>query len=133
MTKRNLSMMAGAAVAVATFGLATFWAASERGERAELPPVSAATLDTGPLNARGLPVAPVDPLEILLPRAPQVYYQYVDENGIVRFTENPYDVPEAWRGRAGRVELDVAPPDTPAAARLVRKLRTTPDVGNEDF
>ena len=89
--------------------------------------------EAGGLHVRLPTVGPGESLEILLPRESQVYYQYVDENGMVRFTENPYDVPEAWRGRAGRVELDVAPPDTPAAARLVRKLRATPDVGNADF
>jgi hypothetical protein len=129
-TKRNAWLAVGLVVGL---GLATWWAASKRDEQAELPPVSAATLGRDSLKAQDLPVRPVDPLEILLPHSPQLYYQYVDENGGVRFTQNPHEVPEGWRGRAGRVELDVAPPDTPAAARLVRKLRAAPEVGNEDF
>ena len=53
----------------------------------------------------------------------QTYWQYV-ENGKVRFASRLADVPEAWRARAGRVEFDGPPPDTPAAARSAREART---------
>ncbi len=53
----------------------------------------------------------------------QTYWQYT-ENGTVRFASRLADVPEAWRGRAGRVEFDGPPPDTPAAARTAREART---------
>jgi hypothetical protein len=101
---------------VSLVALAALWS-SDSIPVAELPPVSAAKLDP----ALDLPL--VDPIEVLLPSERQVYYQYVDETGAVRFTQNPWEVPEAWRDRAGRIELDVAPPNTPADARLVRKLR----------
>jgi glutaredoxin len=58
------------------------------------------------------------------PRGPtQTYWQYI-ENGKVRFAASLDEVPEAWRARAGRVELDGPPPDTPAAARSAREART---------
>lgn len=113
---RMTMWISAGAVAVGLFALAAFWG-SDSTDVTELPPVSAATLDP----ALDLPL--VDPLEVLLPPERQVYYQYIDEAGAVRFTQNPWDVPEAWRDRAGRIELDVAPPNTPADARLVRKLR----------
>jgi len=113
--KRLIWISAGA-VALSLFALAAIWE-NDAPDVTELPPVSAATLDP----ALDLPL--VDPLEVLLPPERQVYYQYVDEAGAVRFTQNPWDVPEAWRDRAGRIEIDVAPPNTPADARVVRKLR----------
>ena len=53
----------------------------------------------------------------------QVYWQYV-ENGRVKFALNRDDVPEQWRARAGKVELDGPPPGSPAAARRAREART---------
>lgn len=53
----------------------------------------------------------------------QTYWQYI-EHGKVRFASRLDDVPEAWRSRAGKVELDGPPPDTPAAARSAREART---------
>ena len=49
-------------------------------------------------------------------RPKKTYYQYVDARGSVRFAEQLEDVPAAWRDRAGRVELEVAPPSTPFIA-----------------
>ena len=46
-------------------------------------------------------------------RPKKTYYQYVDARGSVRFAEKLEDVPAAWRDRAGRVELEVAPPGRP--------------------
>jgi glutaredoxin len=54
----------------------------------------------------------------------KTYYQYVDARGSVRFAEKLEDVPAAWRDRAGRVELEVAPPSTPAEARAARERQT---------
>lgn len=66
--------------------------------------------------------APAQPRQ--RPRGPtQTYWQYI-ENGQVRFAASLDDVPEAWRSRAGRVELDGPPPGTPAAARSAREART---------
>ena len=42
----------------------------------------------------------------------------------MRFASRLEDVPEEWRARAGRVEFDGPPPDTPAAARTVREAQT---------
>ena len=64
-----------------------------------------------------------DRLDILGPDEPRTYFQYVDARGNVRFAENLENVPEDWQSRAGRVVLDVPPPSSPAAARMVRRLR----------
>ena len=57
-------------------------------------------------------------------RPKKTYYQYVDARGSVRFAEKLEDVPAAWRDRAGRVELEVAPPSTPAEAQAAREWQT---------
>ena len=64
---------------------------------------------------------------------PRTYYQYVDKKGIVRFTESLDRVPKAWRDRAGQVELNVPPPEEPAAGRMVRKLRAARDAQGSDL
>ncbi len=64
-----------------------------------------------------------DPFDIIGPSEPRIYYQYLDQSGAVRFAETLDEVPEAWRDRAGLVELDVPPPDTRVEGRMVRKLR----------
>jgi glutaredoxin len=50
-----------------------------------------------------------------------VYWQYVDSSGSVRFAAHREDVPEAWRERAGRVEMSSPPPTTRAEARAARE------------
>ncbi|MDJ0867376.1 MAG: hypothetical protein QNK03_14795 [Myxococcota bacterium] len=87
-----------------------------------LPSVSAG-IPAQPQTAAELEALRIAALEILVPTAPQVFYQYIDETGAVRFTESLHDVPEAWRESAGHVELDVVPPSTPVQARVLRKLR----------
>ena len=62
------------------------------------------------------------PIERILPADTIVYYQDVDEDGAVQFSSTLYEVPEAWRDRAGRFELAGMPPSTPAHARMHRKL-----------
>lgn len=57
-------------------------------------------------------------------RPKKTYYQYVDAGGSVRFAEKLEDVPAAWRKRAGRLELEVPPPGTPAEARAARERQT---------
>jgi len=57
-------------------------------------------------------------------RPKKTYYQYVDAGGSVRFAEKLEDVPVAWRDRAGRVEMEVAPPGTPAEAQAARERQT---------
>ena len=67
----------------------------------------------------------VDLLGVVITPEKRIFYQYVDDTGAVRFVENPYDLPAEWRGRAGRVELNVAPPTPPAEGRMARKLQQT--------
>ena len=61
--------------------------------------------------------------EILGPAEPRTYWQYVDEDGVVRFTESLLEVPAEWRGRAGYIQLDVPPPSSIPEGRMIRKLR----------
>jgi hypothetical protein len=72
-------------------------------------------------------------VDVLGPAERRVYYQYVDDDFVVHFTENLLAVPEEWRGRAGRIELDVRPPLTPPEARMIRKLRLERDGEAESF
>ena len=107
MTKRVLiagSTAGSLAILIACAAL-TSWRPEAEGE---LPSVSAA-------------------LGVLGPAQPRTYYQYVDEGGAVRFALSLDQVPEAWRGHAGQVVLDVPPPDSPAASRMMRKLRPARD------
>ncbi len=67
-----------------------------------------------------------DPLGLLAPEKPVVYYQYLDETGRVRFANSLLQVPEEWRERAGRVELAGIPPQSPAEARMLRKIQQPP-------
>jgi glutaredoxin len=55
--------------------------------------------------------------------AKRMYYQFIDGRGQVRFVERVSDVPEAWRGRVGFVEMDSPPPLSPEMAENTRKLR----------
>lgn len=41
------------------------------------------------------------------------YYRWVDQNGVVHFTDNLHNVPETQRGNAGRIQ-SVEPPRTPS-------------------
>jgi hypothetical protein len=74
-----------------------------------------------------------DLVDVLGPAERRVYYQYVDDDFVVHFTENLLAVPEEWRGRAGRIELDVRPPLTPPEARMIRKLRLEREEEAESF
>lgn len=47
--------------------------------------------------------------------AKRLYYQYTDEQGRVRFTDQLHAVPEQWREKVGFVELAGPPPTTPSA------------------
>ena len=55
--------------------------------------------------------------------AMQIYYQFTDEKGRVRFVTSLQAVPEAWRDRVGFVELPSAPPSTPEDMRRVQEAR----------
>jgi clan AA aspartic protease (TIGR02281 family) len=47
------------------------------------------------------------------------YYRWVDQNGVVHFTDNLHNIPETQRGKAGRIQSieppRVAPPPAPIA------------------
>jgi glutaredoxin len=55
--------------------------------------------------------------------AMQIYYQFVDERGRVRFVSTLDDVPPDWRGRVGFVEMSSPPPGSPADAQRLREKR----------
>jgi len=63
-----------------------------------------------------------DPIEKLLPPEPVIFYQYVDDDGRVQFSSTMNEVPLEWRDRVGFVRVAAVPQDTPAGARMVRKL-----------
>ncbi len=49
--------------------------------------------------------------------AQRIYYQFVDDSRQVQFVERLSDVPTAWLGQVGFVEMSQPPPLTPMAAR----------------
>jgi len=51
----------------------------------------------------------------------QVYYQFVDDAGRVRFVSTLDAVPAAWRDRVGFVEMSTPPPLSPGDAQRVRR------------
>ena len=55
--------------------------------------------------------------------AKRLYYQFVDARGHVAFVERLEDVPAQWRDRVGFVEMDSAPPLSPAMAEQTRDRR----------
>jgi glutaredoxin len=56
--------------------------------------------------------------------ARQVYYQFVDASGAVRFVPTLDAVPPEWRSRVGFVEMSSPPPLSPADAQRIREKRT---------
>jgi len=54
--------------------------------------------------------------------AKRLYYQFIDEQGSVRFVERLDQVPPAWRDRVGYVEMDGPPPISPDDAQRIRRL-----------
>jgi clan AA aspartic protease (TIGR02281 family) len=50
------------------------------------------------------------------------YYRWVDQNGVVHFTDNLHNIPETQRGKAGRIESNEPPKNQlPPAAPLRSK------------
>ena len=56
--------------------------------------------------------------------AMQIYYQFVDARGRVRFVPTLDEVPVEWRERVGFVEMSSPPPGSPAEAQRQRDRRT---------
>jgi hypothetical protein len=90
--------------------------------------IQRARVETLPAVSAGIPPSEFldltgsDPIEKLLPPYPVVYYQFVDNDGEVRFVPTLTEVPPEWRDRMGFVEVAAVPQDTPAEARMIRKL-----------
>jgi hypothetical protein len=122
MTKKKeivLGTLAGL-VALATLGAILDQITTGNGP---LPAVSAAQPAASALADETLEIPALEPLDLLVSPEPRVFYQYVDERGRVRFVQTLHELPEAWRENPGRVESEVSPPESPAAARMMRKLR----------
>lgn len=66
-------------------------------------------------KAGGVSIGPGD--------ARRLYYQFIDGRGRVAFVERLSDVPASWRSKVGFVEMDSAPPLSPAMAERTRDAR----------
>ena len=76
------------------------------------------------------PTAP--PASDLAQAAPtEVWYQYTDERGSVRFAQSLAEVPPHWRKRAGRVEMSV-PIQTVSTPTRTRRPRAPRPASPED-
>jgi hypothetical protein len=49
------------------------------------------------------------------------YYRWVDQNGVVHFTDNMHNIPEKQRGTAGRIQAKESPKVAEPAPRTVTK------------
>ena len=88
------------------------------------PAASAGVTPDGEAESAAQAPPPDSDLTSLGPGAEtRIYYQFIDDRGSVRFVERLQDVPEAWRDRVGYLELDSAPPLSPADAQRVRDDR----------
>jgi len=90
-------------------------AAMERGAAVESSAVGSESQQD--LNAAFAGIASLGP-----DAAKRVYYQFIDEQGSVRFVERLDQVPHAWRDRVGYVEMDGPPPLSPDDAQRMRRL-----------
>lgn len=63
-----------------------------------------------------------------------IWYQYTDERGSVRFANSLAEVPAQWRDRAGRVEMSTRKPVQVASVAKVtpRTRRSSPRVADPD-
>jgi clan AA aspartic protease (TIGR02281 family) len=53
------------------------------------------------------------------------YYRWVDQNGVVHFTDNLHNIPESQRGQAGRI-ISNEPPRRPPPAPVVPNKASIP-------
>ena len=125
--EQNVSRISWVAVLIGgiAVGLSLGTQVVEVGGSGLLPAVSSAAPASHAAETALVRADEGDLLEAVVTRERRVFYQYVDDTGAVRFVKSRYDVPAEWRGRAGRVELNVAPPTTPAEGRMARKLQMT--------
>jgi len=56
-------------------------------------------------------------------QATRLYYQFIDKRGRVAFVDRLDDVPASWRDKVGFVEMESAPPLSPAMAEQTRDRR----------
>ena len=54
------------------------------------------------------------------------YYRWVDQNGVVHFTDNMHNIPEKQRGTAGRIEAKESPKAAESANRRTAAKATVP-------
>jgi glutaredoxin len=95
-------------------------AAAESGVPGELPAEFGAAAGSGAQQSRDsalLGIASLGP-----GAAKRLYYQFIDEQGSVRFVERLDQVPPDWRDRVGYVEMDGPPPLSPDDAQRMRRL-----------
>ncbi|MCH8084364.1 MAG: hypothetical protein IH885_09025, partial [Myxococcales bacterium] len=57
--------------------------------------------------------------------AKRIYYQFIDDQGSVRFVERLDQVPPDWRDRVGYIEIDGPPPGSLGGASATGSTRTT--------
>ena len=109
--RRLLAAASVLALACGPQGSASKTAAPGGGAKSDAPAKSSGSRDPS--------IASLDDTEAL-----QIYYQFVDDRGRVRFVSTLDDVPADWRSRVGFVEMSSPPPGSPADAQRLRDKRT---------
>ena len=89
-------------------------------QRTGVEPLPAVSAGIPPKDVRNF--TDRDLIEKLLPPEPVIYYQFVDQDGDVRFVPYLHEVPLEWLDQVGFVEVAAVPQTTPAGARMIRKL-----------
>jgi clan AA aspartic protease (TIGR02281 family) len=54
------------------------------------------------------------------------YYRWVDQNGVVHFTDNLHNIPEAQRGKAGRIISNESPRNQPPPVPILPSKASIP-------
>jgi clan AA aspartic protease (TIGR02281 family) len=69
-------------------------------------------------------------LSVLLMSSPSLiaadYYRWVDQNGVVHFTDNLHNIPETQRGKAGRIQSNEPPRSQPPPVPILPTKASIP-------
>ena len=105
----------------ALFDSAGLQISMDSGAPGELSAAFGAAADSG--SERGADSAALGSMSLGPGAAKRIYYQFIDDQGSVRFVERLDQVPPDWRDRVGYVEMDGLPPSALGGASATGSTR----------
>ena len=105
----------------ALFDSAGLQASMDSGAPGELAAAFGAAADSG--SEQGLASAALGSMSLGPGSAKRIYYQFIDDQGSVRFVERLDQVPPDWRDRVGYIEIDGPPPGGLTGASATQSTR----------